>query len=227
MDLVLDAEECRVIGCLVEKEITTPDHYPLSLNALVAACNQTTNRDPVVEWDEPQVQRILDRLSAKHLVLERSGFGSRVVKYRHRLCNGDHNPRQFSATELAVVCELMLRGPQTPGELRSRAQRLAPFATLAEVESTLERLAARSDGPFVAALARAPGAREVRFRHLFTASGDGDAPDAPAAVPAALPARHQDLAARVDALEAEVAELRAELARLARVANPQGGESAL
>ena len=95
MNRVLDSHEARVIGCLIEKEITTPDQYPLSLNALVNACNQKSNRDPVVDWGEQEVQAVVDRLSAKHLVLERSGFGSRVVKYRHVFCNGDHSPRQY------------------------------------------------------------------------------------------------------------------------------------
>ncbi|HXQ64197.1 MAG TPA: YceH family protein, partial [Steroidobacteraceae bacterium] len=140
MQLQLTALEGRVLGCLIEKEITTPDQYPLSLNALTNACNQKTNRDPVLELDERTVQETLDGLSKRHLVMDRSGFGSRVVKYRHRLCNGDHNPLQFSARELAIVCELLLRGPQTPGELRTRAQRLAAFTDLGEVEATLELL---------------------------------------------------------------------------------------
>ena len=159
MQISLTALEARVIGALIEKEITTPDQYPLSLNALTNACNQKTNRDPVLELDERTVQETLDGLSRRHLVMERSGFGSRVVKYRHRLCNGDHNPLQFSPQELAVVCELLLRGPQTPGELRSRAQRLAPFTSLDDVETTIELLATRTDGPFVLRLARQPGAR--------------------------------------------------------------------
>src|SRR5882724_2812738 len=123
MTIQLSPLEARVLGALLEKEITTPDQYPLSLNALTNACNQKTNRDPVLELDDGAVQVTVDALSKRHLVMERSGFGSRVVKYRHRLCNGEHNPLQFSPQETAIVCELLLRGPQTPGELRTRAQR--------------------------------------------------------------------------------------------------------
>jgi uncharacterized protein YceH (UPF0502 family) len=231
MNLHLTPIEARVIGALVEKEITTPDQYPLSLNSLVAACNQKTNRDPVLELDERAVQDTLDALAKRYLVMERSGFGSRVLKYRHRLCNGDHNPLQFSPQELAIVGELLLRGPQTPGELRSRAQRLAPFADLGQVEATLERLATREDGPFVVKLARQPGAREARYAQLFTgapaeaAHGDGWATPAAAgagsaATGAALaetgagarqPSDPGSLAARVAALESELASVRAEL----------------
>jgi uncharacterized protein len=205
----LDAVEARVIGCLMEKEVTTPDQYPLSLNALVNACNQKTNRDPVLELDEASVQAAVDRLSKRHLVMDRSGFGSRVVKYRHRLCNGEHNPRQFTAQEFALICELLVRGAQTPGELRGRGQRLAPLADVGAVEATLKSLATRSDGPYVAQMARLPGAREARWRTLFSPE--------PAAAPAAVTApaaRGADLEARVAALEQEIALLRAELARL-------------
>jgi uncharacterized protein YceH (UPF0502 family) len=214
MTLQLSALEARVLGCLVEKEITTPDQYPLSLNALTNACNQKTNRDPVLELGEAEVQDTLDGLSKRHLVMERSGFGSRVLKYRHRLCNGDHNPLQFSAQELAIVCELMLRGPQTPGELRNRAQRLAPFADLGVVEATLEALKARTDGPFVQKLARQPGAREARYAQLFTgvpAAGADTEPDMP--VEAREPGK-PGLADRVRALEEAVEELKARLAAL-------------
>ena len=211
MLLQLTALDARVLACLVEKEITTPDQYPLSLNALTNACNQKTNRDPVLELDEATVQDTLDGLSKRHLIMERSGFGSRVLKYRHRLCNGDHNPLQFSAQELALMCELLLRGPQTPGELRNRGQRLAPFTDLAVVEATLEALASRSDGPFVVKLPRAPGAREARYAQLFTGVPEAGAQvedEAPAAPSPAGPG----LGERVGELERSVAELQAELA---------------
>ena len=213
MPIQLSALDARVLACLVEKEITTPDQYPLSLNSLTNACNQKTNRDPVLELTEAAVQDTLDGLSKRHLVMERSGFGSRVLKYRHRLCNGDHNPLQFSAQQLGVVCELMLRGPQTPGELRNRAQRLAPFTDLGVVEATLEALVTRSDGPFVVKLARQPGAREARYAQLFTgvpdaaAHAEGEAIAAPAA-------GGSGLAERVSELELVVAELKAELAQV-------------
>ena len=219
MNLVLDAQEARVIACLIEKEITTPDQYPLSLNALVNACNQKTNRDPVVEWDERLVQDTLDRLSAKHLILERSGFGSRVLKYRHRFCNGDHNPRQCTAQELAIICELLLRGPQTPGELRARVQRLAPVAGIDEVEATLARLQTREDGPFVTQLARAPGAREARFRHLFSSAVDGAIEhDMPRDSAERSGHTAPTLAQRVETLEHAVSALQALVATLATAA---------
>jgi uncharacterized protein YceH (UPF0502 family) len=206
----LDAVEARVIGCLMEKEVTTPDQYPLSLNALVNACNQKTNRDPVLELDEATVQQAVDRLSKRHLVMDRSGFGSRVVKYRHRLCNGEHNPRQFSPQEFALICELLVRGAQTPGELRGRGQRMAPFADVGVVEAALKTLATRSDGPYVAQMPRLPGAREARWRTLFAPE-----PTAASAPAAAVPAPAAGgLEARVSALEQEVQAMRAELARL-------------
>ncbi len=216
MQISLTALEARVLGALIEKEITTPDQYPLSLNALTNACNQKTNRDPVLELDERAVQATLDGLSRRHLVMERSGFGSRVVKYRHRLCNGDHNPLQFSPQELAIVCELLLRGPQTPGELRSRAQRLAPFSSLDDVETALELLATRADGPFVLRLARQPGSREARYAQLFTGTPVvGSEPEAALEPPArATEAPEPGLPARVAALEATVATLAQELERL-------------
>jgi uncharacterized protein YceH (UPF0502 family) len=167
MNIELDALEARVIGCLIEKQITTPDQYPLSLNALVNACNQKSNRDPVLELDEASVQRTLDALAKKHFVVERSGFGSRVPKYQHRFCNTEYGTLKLDEQELAVTCELLLRGPQTPGELRSRASRMARFADVTDVEATLSRLAEREGGPFVTRLTREPGRRESRFAHLF------------------------------------------------------------
>jgi uncharacterized protein YceH (UPF0502 family) len=214
MPVSLSALDARVLGCLIEKEITTPDQYPLSLNALTNACNQKTNRHPVLELGEQAVQQTLDALSKRHLVMERSGFGSRVLKYRHRLCNGDHNPLQFSPQELAVVCELLLRGAQTPGELRNRAQRLAPFADLAAVEATLEQLAKRPDGPFVQKLARQPGAREARYAQLFSelpAPGEV-AEEEEVAEPATGAA--PSLATRVRELELAVEALKEQLAAL-------------
>src|SRR6266853_829153 len=127
MKVEFTALEARVIGCLIEKHITTPDQYPLSLNALLNACNQRSNRDPVMDLDEPTVQHVVDGLVRKHLMLERSGFGSRVSKYRHCFCNTEFGSLKFDPQELAIVCELLLRGPQTPGELRSRANRMAAF----------------------------------------------------------------------------------------------------
>jgi uncharacterized protein YceH (UPF0502 family) len=167
MNIVLTPMEARVIGCLIEKQITTPDQYPLSLNALVNACNQKSNRDPMMDVDEPTVQRTLDGLSKKHMIMERSGFGSRVPKYQHRFCNTEFGTLKFTPQELAIVCELLLRGPQTPGELRSRAARMAPFTDADQVEATLETLSSREDGPFVVRLPRQAGRRDSQYAHLF------------------------------------------------------------
>jgi uncharacterized protein YceH (UPF0502 family) len=168
MNIELTAIEARIIGCLIEKQITTPDQYPLSLNALVNACNQKSNRDPVLELDERTVQQTVDDLGRKHFVVEKSGFGSRVPKYQHRFCNTEYGTLKLDPQELAIVCELLLRGPQTPGELRSRASRMAPFSDVSEVEAALTRLSEREDGPFVVRLAREPGRRESRYAHLFS-----------------------------------------------------------
>jgi len=177
MKIVLSPLEARVIGCLIEKQVTTPDQYPLSLNALVNACNQKSNRDPVLDLDEATVQGTLDDLAKRHFVVERSGFGSRVPKYQHRFCNTEFGTLKLDPQELAVVCELLVRGPQTPGELRGRASRMAAFGDVSEVEAALTRLASRQDGPFVTRLAREPGRRDSRYAHLFSGEVAGD-PDA-------------------------------------------------
>ena len=163
--------EARIIGCLIEKEITTPDQYPLSLNALLAACNQKSNRDPVLALGEPELQAALDALQRRHLVVEKSGFGSRVPKYHHRFCNTEFGTLKFDPQELAIVCELLLRGPQTPGELRGRAARMAPFEDAAATEAVLERLATRADGPWVQRLAREPVRREARYADTLVQGG--------------------------------------------------------
>jgi len=168
MKIELNALQCRVIGCLIEKQITTPDQYPLSLNALVNACNQKSNRDPLLDLSEQTVQETLDTLARKHMVMEKSGFGSRVPKYQHRFCNTEFGDLKLDAQELAVVCELLVRGAQTPGELRTRASRMATFHDVSEMEATLDRLANRPDGPFVVRLAREPGRRDSRYAHLFS-----------------------------------------------------------
>src|SRR6188508_2235582 len=157
MNVHLTALEARVIGSLIEKAITTPDQYPLSLNALTNACNQKSNRDPVLELDERTVQETLDALAKKHLVLEKSGFGSRVPKYQHRFCNTGFGSLDFTPVETAIICELLLRGPQTPGELRSRVPRMVQVQDASAIENALENLATRPDGPFVKQLPREPG----------------------------------------------------------------------
>jgi uncharacterized protein YceH (UPF0502 family) len=215
----LTAGEARVIGCLIEKQVTTPDQYPLSLNALTNACNQKSNRDPVMELGDTEVQQLVDGLVRKHLVLERGGFGSRVPKYQHCFCNTEFASLRLSPQELALVCELLLRGPQTPGELRSRAARMAPFGDSAEVEQALDGLAARAEGAIVARLPRQPGRREARYAQLFTgppalepaatAPGPADSPGDPH-VERGLAGQVERLAEEVRLLRAEVGELRAQ-----------------
>ena len=215
MDIELTLNEARVIGCLIEKEICTPDQYPLSLNALVNACNQKSNRDPVLELDEAEVQQVVDGLIRKSHVMEHSGFSSRVPKFQHRFCNSTYGTLKFSAQELGIICELFLRGPQTPGELRSRTSRLCRFGDVTEVEAVLNQLAQREDGPFVVRLPREPGRRESRYAHLFsgqvigaeeperrTDAGDSGHRSDAAGTGAA------ELEARIAALEAEVEALR-------------------
>jgi len=211
MNIEFSPLEARVIGCLIEKEITTPDQYPLSLNALTNACNQKTNREPVLELAESAVQQTVDALMRKHLVSDRSaGYGGRVTKYKHRFCNTEFGSLKFSAQELGILCVLLLRGPQTPGELRSRTNRLCEFADSTEVEAALKGLLEREDGPFIARLPRAPGARESRYAHLFSGQIES-APESEEIEEPAGGGAGASLGQRVAALEALVAQLRAEI----------------
>ncbi|CAI1699453.1 MULTISPECIES: YceH family protein [Serratia] len=207
MKYELSAKEARVIGCLLEKQVTTPDQYPLSLNGIQLACNQKTNREPVMELTESEVQQILDLLLKKHFLRTLSGFGNRVVKYEHRFCNSEFGQLKLSAAEVAVVATLLLRGAQTPGELRTRTNRMHEFNDVSEVEQVLTNLSAREDGPFVVRLAREPGKRESRFMHLFC----GQIDEAPAE--AALE-NDTELSQRVSVLENEVAQLKQQLQAL-------------
>jgi uncharacterized protein YceH (UPF0502 family) len=241
MNTLLSALEARIIGSLLEKQITTPDQYPLSLNALVNACNQKSNRDPMMKLDEATVQGTVDLLVKRHLIVERSGFGSRVPKYQQLFCNTEFGSLKFTAQETAIVCELLLRGPQTPGELRSRAARMAPVADVSEIEAALEALSARAEGAIVVRLPREAGRRDSCYAHLFgdlpfgtnnlnssaNRAGGIDAAGSPAstantgslrAAAAASVSTAEDssaaLAARVANLEAQVHELRRDLAAL-------------
>ncbi len=210
MNLQLSPHEIRVIGCLIEKAITTPDQYPLSVNALTNACNQKSNRDPVMNLDERTVQETVDSLVKKHLVLEKSGFGSRVPKYQHRFCNTGFGSLEFTPQATAVLCELMVRGPQTPGELRGRASRMAEIHDVNEVETILQALATRADGPFVVRLPREPGRRDSRYAHLF--GGPIDVSLLVETEPTEQePTRGSSLAERVTQLEHLVEQLRVEL----------------
>jgi len=213
MPIELTANEARVIGCLIEKQIATPDQYPLSLNALTNACNQKSNRHPVLALEERDVQAVVDGLMRRQLVLEKSGFGSRVPKFQHLFCNTQFGSLKFSPQGTAIICELLLRGPQTPGELRTHAARLAPLHDVSEVETELEELATRPDGPFVARLAREPGRRESRYMHLFSGEAPPlveEEPRPSRATPASAVGASAD-AERIAALEAAIADLRHEL----------------
>jgi hypothetical protein len=219
MNIVFTPNEARVIGCLIEKEITTPDQYPLSLNALTNACNQKTNREPVLELSESEVQQSVDSLMKKYMVSDKSaGYGGRVTKYKHRFCNTEFGSLKFSKQELGIICVMLLRGPQTPGELRSRTNRLCEFADAEEVETTLRGLMTREDGPFITRLPRAPGARESRYAHLFSGAtfAEPEEPEAAGAADVAGDPAAPTLTQRLGALEQAVAELRAKIDALNR-----------
>lgn len=207
MKYQLSPLEARVIGCLLEKQVTTPEQYPLSINGVVTACNQKTNREPVMTLSEAEVQDQLDTLVKRHYLRTVSGFGNRVTKYEQRFCNSEFGDLKLSTAEVALVTTLLLRGAQTPGELRGRAQRMHEFADMAEVENTLERLASREDGPFVVRLPREPGKRESRYMHLFSGEIDLQAIAAQSDAPVA----DESLLARVEMLEGEVAEIKQRL----------------
>ncbi len=205
--MILTEIETRVLGSLIEKDITTPDYYPLSLNALVNACNQKNNRDPVMMLDESAVREALSTLQEKRLAGPASGADSRVTKYEHRL----QEVFNFDRRETAVLCVLLLRGPQTPGELRSRTDRMYHFEALDDVVSTLDRLAHR-EPPLAAVLPRQPGTKESRYMHLLS----GDAPTATDAERAPSPANagtgtNSD---RLSAIEEEVSRLRTDLSEV-------------
>ena len=207
----LSNTEVRVLGSLIEKDVTTPDYYPLSLNALVNACNQKNNRDPVITLDEDTVRDALSALQEKRLAGPAGGADSRVTKYEHRL----QEVFNFDRREIAVICVLLLRGPQTPGELRSRGDRMYRFETLEEVQSTLQRLI---DRMLVRVLPRQPGTKESRYMHLFAGNAAPDVAPADTAAAARLSDYHETriaaLESEVSFLKREVAELRRELAEL-------------
>lgn len=203
------AIEARVVGCLLEKQVTTPDQYPMSLNGVVTACNQKSNREPVMSLSDSEVQNTLDLLIKKHQLTAISGFGSRVVKYEQRFCNSEFGQLKFSPAEVALITTLLLRGAQTPGELRTRSSRMHNFCDMAEVEQTLEGLSNREGGALVVRLAREPGKRESRYMHLF--SGE---PDEASLAGVDSNVTDEGLSARVAQLEEEVAQLKQQLAAL-------------
>jgi hypothetical protein len=196
--------ETRVLGSLIEKDITTPDYYPLSLNALVNACNQKNNRDPVMTLDEAAVRDALATLQEKRMAGPASGADSRVTKFEHRL----QEVFNFDRREIAIVCVLLLRGPQTPGELRSRTDRMYRFEALDDIVSTLDRLAQRQP-PLARVLPRQPGTKESRYTHLFS----GEPPEADVTL-APSPAYAAPASDRLKSLEEEVARLRQDLSEV-------------
>jgi len=210
----LDEKEARVIGCLIEKSITTPDHYPLTLNSLTNACNQKSSRDPVMSLSQGEVQHTVRALEAKHLVRTEESFKSQTEKYSQRFCNTRYSDLQLDPAEVAIVCLLLLRGAQTPGELRARSGRLHSFADNADVVATLDGLVNREADPLVVRLPRTPGRKDSEYMHLFYGPVDVDAyaAEASAAKPAAASGGGlAELRERVDRLEAEIAGLKEQL----------------
>ena len=208
MNIILNDVETRVLGSLVEKDVTTPDYYPLSLNALVNACNQKNNRDPVMHLQEDAVQEALSTLQDKRLAGPTSSADSRVTKYEHRL----QEAFNFTRGETAVLCVLLLRGPQTPGELRGRTERMHRFEDLTEVQSTLQRLM-QHDPPLVRVLPRQPGTKESRYKHLLARDVE-DAADVAQAPSSAFVASNSQDTDRITHLEDVVSDLRKEVADL-------------
>lgn len=200
--------EARVIGCLIEKAITTPDYYPLTLNSLTSACNQKSSREPVLSLTESEVQNTVDALIAQRLVSDESAFNSRTAKYQHRFCNTEFGDLTLNEQELGLICCLLLRGAQTPGELRTRTQRLCQFTDVRETEQVLEQLVERE---LVAKLAREPGKREVRYQQLFSPF---ELCDEPVTNVESESISVSDLAQEVADLKQEVAELKAALMQL-------------
>ncbi|EKF9137989.1 hypothetical protein VCSRO18_0835 [Vibrio cholerae] len=213
MNIQLSPLEARVIGCLIEKEVTTPDHYPLTLNSLTTACNQKSNREPVLNLSEAEVQDTVEGLIARRLVSDESSFNSRTSKYQHRFCNTEFGDLKLNQQELGLICCLLLRGAQTPGELRTRTNRLCTFTDVKETEAVLERLANRDSGALVVKLPREPGKRESRYHHLFCGEVDMTAFATSSDNETNASSQFAELEQEVAALREEVAELRALIER--------------
>jgi hypothetical protein len=208
----LTGHEARIIGCLIEKSIVTPDQYPLTLNSLTNACNQKSGRNPVMALTQGEVQHAVRILESKHVVRKEENFKSQTEKYSQRFCNTRYSNQQFDPPQLAIVCLMLLRGPQTPGELRARSGRLHSFADNAEVVLALNSLMDRDSEPVVVKLPRTPGRKDSEYMHLFSGAVDVEAhaSEVQATRAAGSPERTSvsDLAKRVSELEAEVAELK-------------------
>ncbi len=211
MDIQLNQEEARIIGCLLEKAVTTPDQYPLSLNALTNACNQKSSRNPVMVFHQGDVQRTVRELKDKHLVSIDQSFKSNTEKYTQRLCNTLLSECQFDQAEYAIVCLLLLRGPQTPGELRSRSGRLHQFEDNQQVVESLKALMDREGGPAVARLPRQSGRMDHEYAHLFSGDIDSTAEEPRIVQRASAPNRDQ----QIGKLEARLETLEKALIRLA------------
>lgn len=220
--ITLNEIEQRVLGALIEKELSTPEYYPLTLNALTAACNQKSNRDPVLTLEDRQVRGSVEALIAKDLAWQRFSPGSRAAKYAHKFSDTLSKAIEFNKLELAILAELLLRGPQTVGELRGRASRMAPLTSVEDVERVLRQLSNRGDGPYVAELPRYPGQRDARFTHLFGGGAvavlplPGESPRAPTMAGSTPVASDRIVALEQDlyTLKQEVAELRSHVQTL-------------
>ncbi|MGF1687934.1 DUF480 domain-containing protein [Photobacterium japonica] len=213
MDISFSQIEARVMGCLLEKEVTTPDQYPLTLNALTTACNQKSSREPVMALDEATVLDTVEALKAKRFIQEvTAGFGSRVAKYQHRFCNTEFSTFQFSPQEKAALCVMLLRGAQTAGEIRTRTNRLCTFHDVKEAETVMDHLADHPKGPFLVKLPKEPTKRDCRYMHLFC--GDVDVDAFQVASVSAVPVASSANLERIEALEHEVAELKEDMAEL-------------
>ena len=209
MAVTLSSQQCRVIGVMLEKEITTPEQYPLSLNALTNGCNQKSNREPVMSLSETDVQNEVDQLIQLNLLMVDQMASGRVNKYVHRFCNTQFSDLQFTVQQKAIICVLLLRGPQTPGELRTRTNRLADFVDVNEVEATIQQLLDLNDHQFVKKLAREPGKRESRYIHLFSDIEEEAYDSSTTNIPVESLARsnQEDVLARIESLERQVTDL--------------------
>lgn len=214
---IINHTEIRIIGCLIEKEITTPEQYPLTLNALTTACNQKSNRDPVTSVTDSEVLDGLNSLINDHLVTDETRGNSRVAKYQHRFCNTEFGSLKLSEQEIAILCVLFLRGPQTPGELRTRTQRLCEFDNVAQVEAVLIKLGTDDISPKVTKLAKETGKREARYAHLFCGEiSDNLALTSELEASEKTTPEHEN---RIATLEKEVADLRSEVQELKLLIN--------
>lgn len=221
MLVTLTQLQARVIGVLLEKEVTTPEQYPLSLNSITTACNQKSNREPVMELTELEVQNTLDELRAKNMIFEQSG--SRATRYKHRFCNTEFSDLQLTPQQLAIICVMLLRGPQTPGELRTRAQRIAGFSHVDQVEKTLNELMDFNGEQLVVRLEREPGKRESRYAQQFYKDTNeaishepatANKSSQPSTSNTTVATNNTSQEARISALEDTVTELRDELQQL-------------